>query len=1595
MRSELPGKGTTFFEYDSAGDLRRKVEPSGLVVTYTYDALGRPLTEIQTWTGGSATTDRTYDPMGNVLTETAPAAVDTTATPVATRRQRATNVYDKNNNGVSTTISDVGGSVNPAAPRTTTFEHDDADRVVLTRDPIGGTSTRAFDPNGNVARVTDAAGRVHETIYDSLDRPIELRLLNFRDDPIGGSAPRTMVLRRWQYDLTGRQISEARPQPGTGGRSGQLSPESTPMSERWTAYDKADRALSVTLRQFDNRPGVSPSSRDVVLSAYLYDDAGNRALETNAGWLKVSTYSFDAANRVQTIATPVDGVTRVVEFDYDELGNQTRTTVKPAGGAVTSETRAAFDTAGRMTSETVENGATDLVTTYTYDERGLKTSSVEPRGNAAGANPANFRTDFTYTATGLAQTTTGAPISVEENGGASTTVRPVVRFGYDALGNLVTTVDARGNRTTSTYDLLNRETRIDHPKYKPANSSAELAPFETFAYDAVGNVVSRTDRRGHTTNYDFDADNRVVRRRDPLLTGQTVRGDLRSAYDDAGNLVETTDPVGARTAFAYDDMARLRTRTDVVRQAAPAGSFTTTYDYDDLGNPTFRQDPTGIVQRSAFNAASELVSQTDARDAVTAFTYDTAGRPVATTDALGRTEMNVYDLAGRVTSAQSRSGGPTGAVLSTEFAEYDLVGNVVAKRSARSASATDNTYLRSYTYDAANRLTSATEPNSTTGTFTTSFRYDASGNLTRSTDGRGATSATIFKYNAWNLRTETVEPSTPGQTSVAMRTFTTSYDKGGLPVEEAQPGATIKRTFDELGRLRVEDGTGSSLTAATRAFAYDLAGRQTSVNHPTGPITFAYDDRGLLLAASEPGNATPQSSFEYDPAGRMKARTDAAGTTSFQHDDRGDLWKITDPLTTRVSEYVRDPSRAVSEIRYGTTSVRQIGYDNRGRIATDVLKTGNPVRSSYTYSYDADGNVTGQNVVMPGNASAGNHTYTYDRAGRLGSWKKPGAAAVTYTYDAAGNRLSEATTKFVYDRRNRLTTGPDGKYTWSTRGTMTQGRTADGAALAYTFDALGRQTAVGTTTYTYDGLDRLAKRGSTAVVYAGAEIDPVRFGAETYARSPAGELVAAQKDSTTTFVGENRHGDISWYLDTNGATWGSALYDPWGEPMAAGESTTLGFQGDVTDATTGQSWMGARWYDPAIGGFTARDTVFGLLETPVSLNRYTYAHNDPMQYFDPDGRWPGEGIAKNATKAVKKTWNNTGGKVVTGVDKYVVKPAGRAAKSTTDAAKSVLNTTYRAGDRAVRNAANTVKKTVTTAVNTGVRYAKNVGSAIAAPIKACIGSETCRTIVAAAAVVTATVVCAACTGAVLAGGAIGGAFGVATCDGDLSCIAQSTVAGAAGGLFAPVGGAGLLATVGSSAASGFVATGASQFMNGRFDAKQLAFGTFTGAAAGGVFHSAGRGLAALRGRGSSVPDAPAGGAAGELRPASAQPRGGNGTVLRDGAGATPEEVAASRGGPTGGSRAGQADRHAEMLQETQDAGGLFECWRCGQTSRNPDNMHVGHRNVSTSKGGNLDPVNTCWEGAACNLGAGNRGGPNPGRSCAERGSCGAPYGRSD
>jgi RHS repeat-associated protein len=417
--------------------------------------------------------------------------------------------------------------------------------------------------------------------------------------------------------------------------------------------------------------------------------------------------------------------------------------------------------------------------------------------------------------------------------------------------------------------------------------------------------------------------------------------------------------------------------------------------------------------------------------------------------------------------------------------------------------------------------------------------------------------------------------------------------------------------------MTAESGTGDG--TASRSLSYDLAGLLVGVGHPSGTIGYTYDDRGLLTDVSGPGGT---ATYSYDDAGRMIQRVDAAGTASFTWTPRFELDTVTDPATGTTLDYTWDAASELTEVDYGTSgAVRTYSYDGQGRLKTDTLvdDTSTTVVSD-VYGYDSDSNLTSKTIVLPGNSAAGTHTYTYDYADRLTSWTDPSSTTVDYTWDLAGNRVEAGSDTFTYDQRNRLISGPEGDYTYTARGTL---ETID-TTRVYDYDPLGRLTSAEGVTYSYDGLDRVATRGTDDFEYSGPGFDPVTDANQTYTRTPGGHLLSITDGTSDLLAGVDRHGDLTHLYNPDGTITDTASYNPFGEPLDTTGSfdPTVGYQSDWTDPTTTHVWQGARWYQPAWAGFLSRDTVRGELATPVTLNRYTYANNNPLNYWDPYGQQP-------------------------------------------------------------------------------------------------------------------------------------------------------------------------------------------------------------------------------------------------------------------------------------------------------------------------------------------------------------------------------------
>ena len=69
---------------------------------------------------------------------------------------------------------------------------------------------------------------------------------------------------------------------------------------------------------------------------------------------------------------------------------------------------------------------------------------------------------------------------------------------------------------------------------------------------------------------------------------------------------------------------------------------------------------------------------------------------------------------------------------------------------------------------------------------------------------------------------------------------------------------------------------------------------------------------------------------------------------------------------------------------------------------------------------------------------------------------------------------------------------------------------------------------------------------------------------------------------------------------------------------------------DITGGASGagdSAVLRPRYYDPTIGRFTKLDAFAGVQHDPLTLHKYVYCHNDPVNQIDPSGEFTLTGLA--------------------------------------------------------------------------------------------------------------------------------------------------------------------------------------------------------------------------------------------------------------------------------------------------------------------------------------------------------------------------------
>jgi RHS repeat-associated protein len=1138
-------------------------------------------------------------------------------TQIADRYGNASNLA-YNSSGLLRSISDPAGrglltlaytnnlltSVTDWVSRKVTFQYDTSGRLWKVTDRAGQTTTYAYDgPSPRLASITDARGHTALTVsYDAQGRVA--RQQDARDLTTGDSTTFAYVV-----NGDGTRVTTVTGPPTS------FEPAFHP-----TTVDTYDANGWLTTRV------AQPSSAESLTEAYTYDSAGDgdRVSVTDPRGNRTD-YCYDvdytgqpiagsSGNVTRTIApAPVPGASRpttLLRWDsHDNLIERIAPRGVPSGASVTCATdltavNSAFasdydydasgvellSTTSRFTDPDL--GLQTAVTTFEYGDAanpGRITRIVPPRGNTGGSPDYTYATTLAWNASGWGA---GRLASETDPLGNTTT------FSYDEMGRLMSSVDPLGNAaggapadhtTYYTHDSDDRVQEVVMPAPVPGG-----APLVTqIRYDEVGNPILRIDATGQVTTYAYDERDALSQVTEsasawtnpasPPAAVITTQYD----HDAAGNITRITRAAGDANAeqvtdYAYDGRGLVRSETQHPAWPSTSGSLVTGTTYDPSGNVATLLDPLGRTTTNGYDALNRLISigYSDAGTPDVAYAYDADGNRVSMIDGTGSTTY-VRDELGRMTSVLSPGSSSVGY-------RYDRDAN-------RTKVIYPDATAVTYTFNKADQLASLAD----WAARTVGYTYTADGQMLTATYP-DASVATYDYDNAGRL----ADLSAIGSGGGSIDRYHYTYDAVGNVLSRVN---VLDPQFARPNGLTGSNGSWSGTYASINE---ETPNDTTYIASPAGPTTTDYYE--VSLFGVQPPAASSDLTFRYRYA---KSGNDAGQTTNLTVELRQGSTIIASRAQTNIpgasgsgwqhASLTLTPAQAAAITDFG---------DLRLRFSPSTTGGGQARSAQISWAQ----------LQVPGpDDPATLVTYGYDHLTRLTSALDSGGSR-SYGYDPVGNRVSAGTTTYTYDRTDRMTAAAGASVTVDANGNLT----AIGPD-TFTFDQANRLTSAAVAgsseTYTYDGDGTRATRqvgGNQATQYVtdptGALPVTIADGTRKYVYGLG--LAYAVTGGSIEIVHPERLGSIRSITDATGAVTATYAYDEWGllTGSTGSSSLPLGFTGEPTDAS-GLSYLRARYYDPTLGRFLARDTWAGNPKACQTLNRYVYALNDPTTRIDPSG----------------------------------------------------------------------------------------------------------------------------------------------------------------------------------------------------------------------------------------------------------------------------------------------------------------------------------------------------------------------------------------
>ncbi|MCX7747309.1 MAG: S8 family serine peptidase [Clostridia bacterium] len=1187
----------TKYVYNAMGLLEKVIDANNGITAYFYDRAGRRIAEVspKNYIQGKPITEMnrveyTYDPMGRVLTKN-----DIYKDPASGKMVKVISKafkYDKKGNvikeldalgfdfGNGDTVEKIIDSgygteytYNAAGLKCTVLDPVSKDRGLAV------TNKAEYDAMGRKIAEMNAAGVKEIYEYDSDGNVV------FQKHQKPDNGP-TVTLKALTFDLLGNVLTSKDALGNTTtyeynllnkARKMKTPGDNTiPSLEVTYQYDKMGRLVKesdtlgkVKIHRYNHKnletsitEEKADGSQSITVST-VYDGNGNKISEKDGNG-NVKEKRYDPLNRLvyeKITVTDLNGKkkAKVTKYAYDKNGNQTMVT-DWKGNKLTQM----YDPLNRLVKKTDQNGKD--IEKLEYNINNAQVKSYDVFGNA---------TTFEY----------------DKNNRLLKTTDPLGHYksqSYDNVGNTAFKTDGNGRTTQYAYDDFNQLLQVKNAKDEVTR----------YAYDLNGNMLSQTDAKGNTTRYEYNAANKVTRKigHGGKSGSSYVASKVQSyTYDAYGNVAAMTDRNGDKTTCFYDVHGRLLKKEaekvfevnnleDQDGKLSLKNSEVTfvEYTYDDNGNQLTMTDSTGTTERT-YDEENRVVAKTVPNFGTSKFLYDvTNGVPQGyygevSTDPKGNSTTKVYDKVGRIHSVKANE-------KTTTYAYYD--------NGSRKSVVYPDGSKGVYTYFDNNLIESLTNYKNENGKpvimDTYKYQYDNANNQISKTEviNGKAKGLTSYTYDVLNRLESVKEPN----------------------------GRLTVYAFDKAGNRITETVTLDGTTTVT-SYSYDSQNRLlstlTKVNGAeTEAVKYTYDPNGNMISKSVAAlnaNATGDSSvsasisgtdnssvshYEYDGFNQL-VKVEAGGKTQY-YAYNGDGLRVEKVIGDKTTRYLYEYDKVVLEVD-GTG--KQLARNVYG---TNLLSRTMDGQTLY-YMYNGHGDVTALINELPEENLALGKEVTTKNSVIYNPKHTTDGSLNTYSYTDLGSGIKHIIIdagKSEYIDRIKL---------WHFFG---DARTYRDVIVQLSNDP---NFAEGVVTVFNNDADNSAGQGAgTDAEYvetaAGKEI---KFGAVN-----ARYIRLWTNGSTAN--GANHYVEVQVFRSK---IVGSYYYDAFGNiTEAVGTvSNPIRYAGYQYDEETGLYYLNARFYDPKVARFLQEDTYTGDPNDPLSLNLYTYCHNEPMMYTDPTG----------------------------------------------------------------------------------------------------------------------------------------------------------------------------------------------------------------------------------------------------------------------------------------------------------------------------------------------------------------------------------------